>query len=359
MKQQCQTPKYMQIAEHFKALIESENIKPGEQLMSENEITDKFKVSRHTVRQGLLQLKTQGYIYKEQGKGTFCSNYKNNTKIKTIALITTYISNYIFPSIIRGIEEVLSSAGYSLLLFNTNNEKSKEKECLQKVLQYNVAGLIVEPTLSALENVNEKYYKELGNKNIPYIMINAKYNELDSAYITMDDIEGGYILTKYLIQLGHINIAGIFKSDDLQGINRKLGYIKALTEFNIPVDKDIIGKYTTKEEMFSTYEFTKLLLLREKRPTALVCYNDQVAIHALNAIRDEGLRVPEDISIVSYDDSDIAVASEVKLTTVRHPKDDMGRRVARYIIDMIEKPVNKPCYVYKAELLVRDSAKNI
>lgn len=357
MKQQEVIPKYMKVAEYFKALIESDDIKPGDRLMSENEITEKFKVSRHTVRQGLAQLETQGYIYKEQGKGTFCDNYKDD--IKTIAVITTYISNYIFPSIIRGIEEVLSLAGYSLLLFNTNNEKNKEKESLEKVLLHNPSGLIVEPTLSALKNVNEEYYKELGNKNIPYIMINAKYDQLDSASITMDDVEGGYILTKYLIQLGHMNIAGIFKNDDIQGINRKLGYVKALSEFNIPIDNDIIGKYTTKEGKYSIYEFTKTLLSRGKRPTALICYNDQVAIHALNAIRDGGLRVPEDISIVSYDDSDIAVATEVKLTTVRHPKDEMGRQAARFIIDMIEKQDYKPCYMYKAELLVRDSAKNI
>lgn len=355
------TSKYAQIAGHFKRLIIDGDIKPGDQLMSENEIAEKFKVSRHTVRQALFKLEQDEYIYKEQGRGTFCNNLKKdeeNNK-KTIAVITTYISNYIFPSIIRGIEEILSSAGYSLLLFNTNNEKSKEREYLKKVLEYNVAGLIIEPTLSALDNINEEYYSELENRNIPYIMINAKYNELNSACIAMDDVEGGYILTKYLIQLGHKNIAGIFKDDDLQGINRKMGYIKALAESDIPVNEDIIGRYVTKDEMFSTYEFTKALLGRNNRPTAIVCYNDQVAINALNAIRDEGLRVPKDMSLVSYDDSDIAIASEVKLTTIRHPKDEMGRRAARFIIDMIEKRTNKLSYTYKPELIVRDSAISI
>lgn len=361
MSSEEKTPKYMQIAEYFKREILEGNISPGEKLLSENEIVEKFKVSRHTVRQALMELEKGKYIYKEQGKGTFCSYLQKDNKgnKKTIAVLTTYISNYIFPSIISGIEDVLSSSGYSLLLFNTNNEKNKEGEYLQKIMEHDVVGLIVEPTMSALPNVNLEYYKQLNSKKIPFIMINANYEQLNAPYVVMDDIEGGYALTKYLIQLGHRNIAGIFKNDDLQGINRKLGYCKALSEFSIPINESIIGKYETREEVFSVYEFTSNLLRKNDRPTAIVCYNDQVAIHALQAIRDEGLRVPEDISIVSYDDSYIATATEVKLTTVRHPKDEMGRRAARFLVDIIEGRVEKPYYVYKPELIVRNSAMSV
>lgn len=351
-------PKYMQIAEYFKREIMEGRISPGEKILSENEIVNRFKVSRHTVRQALIELEKYNYIYKEQGKGTFCSYTKNEEKVKkkTVAVLTTYISNYIFPSIISGIEEVLSSSGYSLLLFNTNNEKNKEGECLQKILEYDVVGLIVEPTMSATENVNLKFYNKFKDRNIPYIMINACYKDLDSPYVVMDDIEGGYVLTKYLLQLGHKNIAGIFKVDDMQGVNRKEGYYKALKEFNLPVNEGIICKYETKQEFFSVYDFTCNTIRKNERPTAIVCYNDEVAVHALQAIRDEGLRVPEDISIVSYDDSYIATATEVKLTTVRHPKDEMGRRAARLLVDMIEGRVEKPYYVYRPELIVRNSS---
>lgn len=361
MNQQRKTSKYIQIAEYFKDLIVTGKIVPGEQLLTESQIVDQFKCSRHTVRQALMELENHGYIYKEQGKGTFCSyvDKDKNSFDKTIAVLTTYMSNYIFPSIISGIEDVLSSAGYSLLLFNTNNEKNKEREYLQKIIEHNVVGLIVEPTMSALENVNLDYYNELEKRKIPYIMINAKYDELDSAYVVMDDIKGSYISTKYLIQLGHTNIAGIFKNDDLQGVNRKLGYLKALSEFNIPIDNDIIGTYVTKEEVFSDYEFITNLLKKSNRPTAIVCYNDEVAVQALQAVRDNGLKVPEDISIVSYDDSDMATATEVKLTTIRHPKGEMGRRAARGLIDMIEGRVDKTYYVYEPELIVRNSTMNV
>jgi len=351
--------KYIKIAEYFKAEITAGNINTGEQLLTENEIAAKFQVSRHTVRQALMELEKGGYIYKEQGKGTFCSPKNKNTKKKTIAVLTTYISNYIFPSIISGIEEVLSAEGYNLMLLNTNNEKQKEADYLQKIIDNDVAGLIVEPTMSAYKNVNLNLYKELEQKGIPYIMINAKYDELDSAYVVMDDVEGGYLLTKYLLQLGHRKIAGIFKQDDLQGVNRQLGYKKALEEFGINYNSDFINSYVTKENTFAPYEFTSNLIDRSERPTAIICYNDQIAMYVQQAIKDAGLQIPEDISVTGYDDSDIAMRTELKFTTVAHPKEDMGRRAARLLINMILGKVKKPIYVYKPELIVRYSTGSI
>lgn len=337
-------PKYMQVAEYFKEIINSKKVEYGEKLPSESEIMEQFKVSRHTVRQALMNLERDGYVYKEHGRGSFCCFRENRSdeNKKTIAVITTYISNYIFPHIIRGVEEVLSLAGYMLTLFNTNNEKQKEQEYLQKVIQDdNVVGLIIEPTMSALENTNFYLYKELETKGIPYIMINAKYDDLDPAYVIMDDVEGGKVITDYLLQLGHKQIAGIFKTDDKQGVNRLLGYKKALAQYGVNINNEYIAEFSTTQEDFIPYEFANNLLRKENRPSAIVCYNDQAAIQVLHAIRDIGLRVPEDISIVGYDNSDMATATEVKLTTIRHPKDELGKRAARFLINMIENKENK------------------
>ena len=349
-------PKYVQISEYFKVKMLDGSIGYGDKLMSESEIVEHFKVSRHTVRQALMQLEKEKFIYKEQGRGAFCCYKEKNRVSKNIAVLTTYISNYIFPPIISGIEEVLSSSGYTLSLYNTNNEKAKEGEYLKKIIDSEFSGLIIEPTMSALTNVNSDLYRELEEKSIPYIMINAKYDDLKAAYVVMDDIAGGYGLTKYLLQMGHKNIAGIFKTDDLQGIKRQEGYLSALETAGTEIEEEYIGKYVTGQESFLPYEFISNLLRKENKPTAVVCYNDQVAFYVLQAARDAGLRVPEDISIVGYDDSDIATATEVKLTTVRHPKEEMGRRVARFLINMIEQGEKNPFFVYRPELIVRNSA---
>ncbi|GAI84403.1 unnamed protein product, partial [marine sediment metagenome] len=181
--------------------------------------------------------------------------------------------------------------------------------------------------------------------------------DLDSAYVIMDDEKGGFIATQYLLKQGHKDIAGIFLSDDLQGIRRQAGFLSALKKYNVTINNEFLGNYNT-EQMFSyPYNFTMNLLQKKNRPTAIVCYNDQIAIQVIEAIRRSNLKIPGDISLVGYDNSNLAVATEVKLTTINHPKEEMGKRVARIIVDMINGKVKKPCFVYQPELIIRSSCK--
>lgn len=352
-------PKYSQLKEYLKEQMRLGKIATGNQLPSENMLAKQFTLSRHTVRQALGDLENEGFVYREQGRGTFCSPRNRNGGGRTIAVLTTYISEYIFPGVIRGIEEILSAAGYTLVLATTGNDKVKEAVCLENLLNQDIAGLIIEPTKSAGENVNLKYYQELERRRIPYLMFHATYPELDPAYILMDDEKGGYMATQYLLQLGHREIAGIFKTDDLQGVRRQAGFLAALSAYNISIKPEYLGNYDTEQLSSYPYQFTRGLLQRTNGPTAIVCYNDQVAIKILEAVREEGIKIPDQLSIISYDDSMLAVASEVKLTTIKHPKAEMGRQAARFIIDMLEGRMERPRLVYQPELIIRTSCHNL
>lgn len=344
------------IEKHFIELIKNKKINIGDQLPSENEISKYFNVSRHTVRQALEKLSQCGLITKEKGKGTFCiGTGDEENKSKNIALLTTYISDYIFPKMIEGIGEVLRQKGYNLLLFNSNNDIENEINCLKNIESQDISGVIVQPAQSLINTKDREYFKRFDEKNIKYIMINAYYEELNSAYIILDDEHGGYKLTKYLIELGHKKIATIIKKDDIQGQKRKLGYLKALEENNISVDKAIIGEFTTYNREMCIETFLKKILEMKEIPSAIFCYNDNVALRVIEVLRKNGLQVPKDISIVGFDDSSLATASETKLTTIIHPKKQMGIQAAKYIIGMIEGKLEKPQYVYDAELIVRDS----
>ncbi|MGE5605587.1 MAG: GntR family transcriptional regulator [Bacteroidota bacterium] len=352
------SPKYHQLKEFIKDQILCGEILPGEKITSENTLARQFKLSRHTVRQALGELENEGFICREKGRGTFCSFSEKNV-VKNIAVLTTYISDYIFPEIIRGIEEVLSNNGYNLILANTNNDKLKEAQCLENFLNQEIGALIIEPTKSALENLNIKYFNELEAKGIPYLMFHAYYPNLDPAYIIMDDVQGAYLATNHLLQLGHRRIAGIFKNDDLQGVKRQAGFLSALKEYGITENRDWIGNYSTEQILTYPYQFIQNLLRQEGRPTAVVCYNDQIALEVLEAIRNEGLKVPDDVSVVGFDDSSLATATEIKLTTVRHPKAEMGRQVGNKIIKMLTGSIIKPRVTYPSELVIRSSCRNI
>ncbi|MGE5581040.1 MAG: GntR family transcriptional regulator [Bacillota bacterium] len=352
-------PKYSQLKEFLKRRMQQKEILCEQLLPSEHVLARQFKMSRHTVRQALGELENEGWIRREQGRGTFCT-YKEKVNRGTIAVITTYISDYIFPTIIRGIDEVFSSSGYTLALANTSNDKVKEAQCLANFLNRDdIAGFIVEPTKSAKENTNAPYFKELSRRGIPYIFLHAYYPDLDPAYIIMDDQQGSYTATKYLLQLGHRDIAGIFKADDIQGIKREAGFKTALAEDGVAFKPALLGRYETEQLLFYPYQFVKSTLHKLPRPTAIVCYNDQIALKVMEAIRDEGLRVPDDISVTGYDDSSLALAPEVKLTTIKHPKAEMGREAARLIIDMVEKRVERPRFTYQPELIIRNSCRNL
>ncbi|MEH7095739.1 GntR family transcriptional regulator [Neobacillus vireti] len=367
----AQKTKYNMVKEKITEWITSGTVQPGEKIYSENELVKMFGVSRHTVRQAVGDLVHEGWLYREQGAGTFCSNkmlqksvgpethspiQSLTTNGKNIGVITTYISDYIFPSIIKGIESYLTAQGYSLTFACTDNDVEKEKQCLQTMLSRNIDGLIVEPTKSSNYNPNINYYLELEQNNIPYLMINQFYSQLMPPHIIMNDEHGGFIATEHLISLGHEKIIGLFKTDDLQGVNRMQGFIRAFREHNLPFFPDMVITYTTEERDSNLVEQLQKFFMTDKKPTAIVCYNDQLALQVLFMLRGLGLNVPEDVSIVGYDDSSLAEATDVKLTSVTHPKMDMGIEAAKWIVSAVEKKGSTPhSTVYEPELMIRNS----
>ena len=359
MAHDLEIPKYEMVKEYIRHLLKDDIIPYGEKLPSEHDLMTKFQVSRQTVRQSFGELAAEGLVYKEQGKGTF-SNYKKGPKqSQIVAVVTTYLSGFVFPGIISGIEQVLSDEGYMMLLCNTNNIKKREAQYLKSVLDHNVVGIIIEPTVSSRPNTNIKLLYDIIEKGIQLVFINACYNDFDSAYVLLDDFKGGYIATEYLLQLGHKKIAGIFKTDDNQGVQRRRGYLDALNAYGISRPEGLIGEYDTANMYDHPYIFAQSLIRKGDCPSAFFCYNDQCALMVIQAVNDKGLRVPEDISVVGYDDSISPMHSGVKLTTIQHPKKAMGVQAAKYMVDMLEGRMEKPQLMYQPELIVRKSCRNL
>ncbi|WP_199621662.1 GntR family transcriptional regulator [Paenibacillus alkalitolerans] len=358
-----QMPKYMQLKQEILTWLDSGRMKPNERMPTEHEIAALFQISRQTVRQTLGELEKEGRLYRLQGKGTFVSQPKTRPfqETQTIGMITTYISDYIFPHIVRGTEGALRSRGYSLTLSSTDNDKNKERENLESLLAQPVRGLIIEPTKSAQGNPNLDLYLSLQVHDIPFIMINERYPELHCPCLKVDDESGGYAAAKHLIDLGHRNIAGFFKTDDLQGANRLKGFIRALREHQLPLQQYTVTHYTTETKSTVPYDAALSMLRQQERPTAFVCYNDELAVRLLEAARQTGLSVPDDLSVTGFDDSWLSTATEVKLTTLTHPKTDMGVRAAELLLDLIQGRVEDAAkdIVYAPELIIRDSTRSL
>lgn len=355
--------KYAALMENLKGDILSGKIKPGEKLPSENELSARYEISRHTVRKALGILANEGYITAEHGRGTFCSERMRHTKnSRNIAVITTYLSDYIFPRVLQGVDQVLTENGYSIILKNTGNSRAKEVRCLEDILTKDIDGLIIEPSKSQMYCKHQHLYERLDEYGIPYVFIQGIFPQMEQKpYVLMDDCQGGYLLTKYLIGLGHRRIAGIFKVDDIQGQDRHKGYVRALQEAGMAYDPDVVIWFHTEDRTVKPISEITRMVKAGVDIDAVVCYNDQIAMEAIRVLKIAGKRVPEDLSVTGYDNSAIAQSGHVKLTTIAHPQEKLGRMAAELLLSCIrggEMTEEERHLRIAPELIVRESCKD-
>ncbi|MBQ5783115.1 MAG: substrate-binding domain-containing protein [Oscillospiraceae bacterium] len=318
-----------------------------------------FSVSRQTVRQAINILINEGVLESRQGSGTYiCAPVSaKRVQSKTIGVIVTYFDEYIFPSIINGIESVISERGYTMHVACTRNDKDKEAAALRSMIANNIDGLIVEPTKSALPNGNHDIYREIAEKEIPLIFANSYYPDLRFPYVSLDDVKAGYVAAKCLMEMGHRKIAMILKSDDIQGHLRFRGARDAAGEMEIVLSQENTLWFTTEDIRYLEEESARVLRYIGDC-TAVLCYNDQTAATVLRVLEKAGRNVPQDVSVISIDDANQATACTPKLTTVAHPKKLMGSIIAENLFRLIDGEKFDATYRFAPEIVIRDSVKN-
>lgn len=353
--------KYQEVIEYIQLQIENGSLKPGDKIHSENELSNMFGVSRETVRKAIGILQEQGVLSRVKGSGTYVSEHFLQTKEKRnrIAVVTTYVDSYIFPKTIQGIEKVLFESGYSVQIAFTNNTLDREKSVLEDIISRDdVAGVIVEGTKSGLPNPNIALYRKLLEKRIPVLFINTYYPELDVPHVSLNDVEAAHMAVNYLIGKGHKDIGAIFKLDDGQGRSRYLGYLQAMEKAGYPVTDSRMVWIDTDESKQLAY-CTDKILNRVEACTALLCYNDQIAFQLVRILTERGIRVPEDVSIISIDDSELARHSEIPITSLPHPKEKLGAKAAEQLLKMIEGQTKDITYEFLTRVVERESVKDV
>lgn len=355
-------PKYQVVIDWINEEIASGRMKLGDRLMSEEKLSEKFGLCRQTIRRATSQLVEESVLTRLQGSGTYVGQLVPHTPKKkhmNVAVVSTYYNSYIFPPTLRGIERTLSDAGYAMWLSFTDNRIEREKIILEDILRKNnIDGLIVEAAKGALPNPNLCYYKELQKRNIPIIFFNDMYPELNVPCVRLDDYQITYKATKFLLQAGHKKIAAIFKLDDGQGRRRYSGYIAALREAEIRLNSRTTIWIDTDSEL-NLEEMEEHLFRRIEGCTGVVCYNDEVAVEVIDLALKRNIQIPQDLSIVSIDDSELAEMNKVPFTSYPHPKDILGQKTAQNLLKMIENPAFDGNYLFEPKAVVRDSIRQI
>lgn len=353
-------PKYQTIISWVQDMIRSGDLKEGDRLPSENDLCRRFKLSRQTVRHALEVLESQHLVVKVQGSGTYVGDSgkdRERPSYKNIAVISTYFDYYIFPPTLHGIESVLSKAGYTTRLAFTNDSVHHEKTILKTILERDdVDGIIVEPAKSAMPNPNLGLYRELLDRNIPILFFNASYPQLGQPCVRIDDALIAEKATDLLIEEGHTCIAAILNAEDGQGHFRYSGYLKAMWKHHLRTDarRTILLDSDMVKDMKMIEDYIMSCL---DGVTGVVCYNDEVASQLLEIFGKRGISVPEDISVVGIDDANIARIKD--LSSVPHPKEELGRKAAENLLMMIQDPSFDGNYLFDAQPVRRGSVKAV
>ncbi|MGN0666812.1 MAG: substrate-binding domain-containing protein [Huintestinicola sp.] len=327
--------KYEFVANSLSEEIRAGYYSNGTLLPTEEQLTRIYSVSRQTVRKALSILEDKDIIEKKQGSGSVVRVRNPAADSRKISVIVTYIDDYIFPGQLRGVEEVFSKNSYSAILSATGNRICSERRILEDILNEPVAGILVEGTKTAFPNPNIDLYEKLAGLNIPIVFFNSCYPELKGPlYVCADNRGGGYELVTYLLKKGHKNIASIFKADDIQGHERYSGYISAMFDNNIIISDNKTIWYTT-ETKDSLFDESGSVMTAIGDATAVVCYNDEIAFMLIKYLTARGKRVPEDIAVVSFDNSSLSEMSPVRITSLSYGNKNIGTIAASKLVDIL------------------------
>lgn len=382
-KESRKAKKFVSLAGWIRMQMITGHLQPGDRMYSENELCEMFSISRQTVRNAIAQLKEEGLLYQIRGSGTYVSDnammiheliqtepsedpweamgVENGTgrRLRThkVAIISTYIDNYIFPATIQSMVRDLGDAGYTSQIAFTENQVLQERKILEQILQKDeVDGIIAEATKSGLPNPNLDLYQECCRRGIALIFFNCAYDELNAPLIALDDENVGYRAAKYLIDMGHRLIGIVMKADDGQGRLRYSGYMKAMMEANLPIDDGAILWISTGDE-WKMEEVYMDLGQRLSGATAIFCYNDQVAYSIMKVLQKKGKRIPEDVSLIGIDGYEYPAMPEPRITTIPHPKGELGSKCAESMIQLLADSEYEAGYLYDPEIAVYDSVE--
>ena len=351
--------KFERLYSELLQLLQNGHWEVGDRFHSENQLCNKFNVSRQTVRKSTDKLIDAGYLIRIQGSGTFITEKlitERNVKTNVIGILVTYLSDYIFPIIIKQLEEQFTQAGFAVQLASSGNSTKLEGELLQKMLDSNVDGIILEPTRSAFPSPNINLYEQLSKNKYPLVTIHSKFSDLDIPSVSLNDKKAGYLASQYLFELKHKKIGAIIKADDLQDHERYKGILEAHTENNVTFEDNNVYWYTT-QDISNFHLLEDSILKRLENCSAVICYNDQIAIEYEKMLLKNNYSVPTDKSIISIDNSKYAELAPVPLTSVASPIKEIGRKAAKLLIQQIHGQEYEQEVVFEPELTVRESTK--
>jgi DNA-binding LacI/PurR family transcriptional regulator len=352
---------YQQFAEIIKEGIRSGKYKPGEYIPPERQLSAEFKLNRLTVRKGIALLIDEGLLQPLRGRGTFIIGTPQKKKkdfSKSIAYI--FIKDFHFPlsrnpyytEILEGAEAQASKMNYSFFLYSVNYDEKELNTIVRKIVQEKFSGVVM---VGRLDKSVEPIITAIYKRDIPLVLIDKTLAYYNISSVISDNTKGAYDAAKYLTSLGHKDIAFIEASPKKEVTQERLkGLKQALDEAHLKLKSEWVVE--SDLHVHGGYEAMIKILKAPKKPTAVFAINDETAIGAMRAIAEKGLNVPNDISVIGFDDIEWASYATPPLTTVKIYKKEMGSNAIKKLIEQVEGRANLSVKsTMPTELIIRES----
>jgi len=269
-------------------------------------------------------------------------------RTRTIGVVVTTITDLFFAEVIHAIEETALRHNYSVILTNSGGEPERELAAIRALRERRVDGIILVSGCSSKETLRAEKGMDL-----PIVTVNKFHKEYLGYSVEVDNFGGGWEATQHLLGLGHRRVAHVAGlSGEWDSLRRQNGYEQALCAYGLSVDPNLIVQGGNRPE--GGIAAMQRLLTLSPPPTAIFCYNDALALGVMRAARAAGLRIPQDLSIVGFDDIDLAPYFEPPLTTVAQPKREMGEKAVRMILGLLAGESVQDC-VLPSRLIIRNS----
>ncbi len=342
------TPLYIQLANYIRQQIIDGKIAVGDKLPSESEMIEEYSVGRRTIRDAIAILANEGLIEKHHGKGSFCKACILPPKYR-IDVLLDLTDHYFVPHYLHAICSALEDEDVSLVLNDTKDDANVICSVLEKIMTEGTDGILFQPSPESMPAPEKlaSLLEQLAAQNIPYIMIDRAYENVPPSFVIMNEEQSGAIAANYFQSLGHKNLAMVTLAGRADSELRWKGFCDALQTPPLKINFDD-----------NLDEALDKLLKESPKITGLFCYNDIVAQKCYRCLKHLSVSVPDDISIVSVDDTVIASTLSPSLTSVAHPKEYLGKAAAKTLLSMITGTESWPLQkVFEPSLHIRKSCK--
>ena len=331
------------------------------------DIAERLNISTNAVSRALRDMPDIGPETKRQVhelanklgyRKNLAASYLKTAKSMTLGIIVPDVCNPVYSYMYRGIEKVCSKEGYTLMLSSSRESADKEHSRLEAMIAHGVDGIFIVPSIQ-----NSAYYDQLDTAKLPYVILQRKPDQRQANFVQSDDFEGGRLAAKHLCDLGHRSFLLVFADQAISSAkDRYDGFLSYLAEKELPQESVTLLECNGKRE--SGYDAMREWLdgqdEGELGATAIFCFSDYVACGVYAALVEYGIRIPEDVSVMGYDNNEYSDIISPALTTVDLLPYDIGKHSARLMLDILQgeqasSPDNPTKVIISPKLIERGS----